>query len=233
MTERLLIVDDDRRLATMVSDYLSAEGYSVTARFTAQEGRDALRREHFDALILDVMLPDSDGFEVCRQVRMQSRMPILMLTAKGDDTDRIIGLEIGADDYLPKPFNPRELLARIRAILRRQRIPDDADDTPLDFGRLQIDRGSRVVVLDGVERRLTSHQFNLLLAFANNAGRVLSRERLMDLVRGEEFEAFDRSIDVHVSRLRAAIEDDPRHPRRLITIRGAGYVFARKQDTER
>ncbi|ACL62664.1 response regulator [Methylobacterium nodulans] len=231
MAERLLIIDDDRRLAAMVSEYLSAEGYAVASRFTAREGHDALRRERFDAVILDVMLPDCDGFELCRQIRTHSGVPILMLTAKGDDTDRIIGLEIGADDYLPKPFNPRELLARIRALLRRQRAPQEA--ALLDFGRLQIDPSSRVVRLDGVERRLTSHQFDLLLAFATNAGRVLSRERLMDLVKGEELDALDRSIDVHVSRLRAVIEDDPRHPRRLITIRGAGYVFARQQDAER
>ncbi|MEH3144682.1 MAG: response regulator transcription factor [Methylobacterium frigidaeris] len=231
MAEKLLIVDDDRRLAAMVSEYLTGEGYAVTARFTAGDGQEALRRETFDAVILDVMLPDIDGFETCRRIRTHSTVPILMLTAKGDDTDRIIGLEIGADDYLPKPFNPRELLARLRAILRRQRAPEAA--APLDFGRLQIDPGSRSVLIDGVERRLTSHQFDLLLAFASHAGRVLSRERLMDLVRGEDFDAFDRSIDVHVSRLRAAIEDDPRHPRRLLTIRGAGYVFARQQDAER
>jgi DNA-binding response OmpR family regulator len=230
MAERLLIVDDDRRLAAMVSEYLSAEGYAVAARHTAREGHDAIRRERFDAVILDVMLPDGDGFELCRQVRTHSGVPILMLTAKGEDTDRIIGLEIGADDYLPKPFNPRELLARIRALLRRGRAPQE--DVPLDFGRLQIDPSSRVVRIDGAERRLTSHQFDLLLAFATHAGRVLSRERLMDLLKGEDLEAFDRSIDVHVSRLRAVIEDDPRHPRRLITIRGAGYVFARQQDAE-
>ncbi|ACA17945.1 two component transcriptional regulator, winged helix family [Methylobacterium sp. 4-46] len=230
MAERLLLIDDDRRLAAMVAEYLSAEGYAVACQPTAREGHDALRRERFDAVILDVMLPDGDGFELCRQIRTHSRVPILMLTAKGEDTDRIIGLEIGADDYLPKPFNPRELLARIRALLRRQRAPQEAR---LDFGRLQIDPGSRVVRLDGVERRLTSHQFDLLLAFATHAGRVLSRERLMDLVKGEDLDAFDRSIDVHVSRLRALIEDDPRHPRRLLTIRGAGYVFAREQDAER
>ncbi|KMO41221.1 response regulator [Methylobacterium aquaticum] len=230
MAERLLVVDDDQRLAAMVSEYLSGEGYMVATRFTAREGHDALRRERFDAVILDVMLPDCDGFELCRQVRTHSSVPILMLTAKGEETDRIIGLEIGADDYLPKPFNPRELLARIRALLRRRRAPDEV--APLDFGRLHIDPSSRVVRLDGCERRLTSRQFDLLLAFANNAGRVLSRERLMDLVGGDEMEAFDRSIDVHVSRLRAVIEDDPRTPRRLITIRGAGYVFARRQDDE-
>lgn len=230
MAERLLVVDDDQRLAAMLSEYLSGEGYVVALRFTAREGHEALRRERFDAVILDVMLPDCDGFELCRQVRTHSSVPILMLTAKGEDTDRIIGLEIGADDYLPKPFNPRELLARIRALLRRQRGPDE--DALLDFGRLQIDPSSRVVRIDGHERRLTSRQFDLLLAFANNAGRVLSRERLMDLVGGEEFEAFDRSIDVHVSRLRAMIEDDPRMPQRLITIRGAGYVFARRQNQQ-
>ncbi|MGY2051975.1 response regulator [Methylobacterium sp. JK268] len=230
MTERLLMVDDDRRLAAMVSDYLSGEGYAVSLRFTAREGHEAVRRERFDAVILDVMLPDLDGFELCRQLRTQSGVPILMLTAKGEDTDRIIGLEIGADDYLPKPFNPRELLARIRALLRRHRAPDEA--APLAFGRLQIDPGSRTVRVDGEERRLTSRQFDLLLVLANHPGRVLSRERLMDLLGGDERDAFDRSIDVHVSRLRALIEDDPRAPRRLITIRGAGYVFARRQDHE-
>ena len=187
----------------------------------------------FDAIILDVMLPDIDGFEVCRIIRARAQTPILMLTARGEDIDRIVGLEIGADDYLPKPFNPRELQARIRAILRRSRTGASAPEAMLRFGRLQIDRESRIVRVDGDERPLTSYQFDLLVALAENAGRVLTRERLMDLVKGTELEAFDRSIDVHVSRIRAAIEDDPKHSRRIITVRGAGYVFARKQDDER
>jgi two-component system, OmpR family, phosphate regulon response regulator OmpR len=230
MTGRLLIIDDDSRLAAMVSDYLTAAGFAVDRRFTGREGIEAVERTAFDAVILDVMLPDLDGFAVCRRIRTRSEVPVLMLTARGDDTDRIVGLEIGADDYLPKPFNPRELLARIRAILRRRRGPAHADDAALCFGRLEIDRGSRTVRIDGEERILTSHQFDLLVALADNVGRVLNRERLMDLVKGEELEAFDRSIDVHISRIRLAIEDDPKHPRRIITVRGSGYVFARKQD---
>jgi DNA-binding response OmpR family regulator len=146
--------------------------------------------------------------------------------------DRIVGLEIGADDYLPKPFNPRELQARIRAIMRRGRAAAAPAGSALRFGRLQIDRESRTVRVDGEEKILTSHQFDLLAALAENAGRVLNRERLMDLVKGEELDAFDRSVDVHISRIRSAIEDDPKHPRRIITVRGAGYVFAKKQDDE-
>jgi DNA-binding response OmpR family regulator len=161
-----------------------------------------------------------------------SEMPILMLTARGEEMDRIVGLELGADDYLPKPFNPRELLARLRAILRRSIRSGAPRTAPLRFGRLEIDRDARMIRLDGVERPLTSYQFELLYVLATNAGRVMSRETLMDRMRGEELEAFDRSIDVHISRLRAAIEDDPKHPRRIITVRGAGYVFARQQDDE-
>jgi DNA-binding response OmpR family regulator len=151
-----------------------------------------------------------------------------MLTARGDAMDRVIGLEMGADDYLPKPFEPRELLARLRAILRRQR--GGARRDVLRFGALEIDRGAREVRLDGSARLLTSYQFALLLALAEHAGRVMSREALMDLLRGEALEAFDRSIDVHISRIRAAIEADPKKPRRVITVRGAGYVFAKVQD---
>ena len=233
MAERLLIIDDDARLAAMLSDYLSAAGFVVERRFTGRDGLAALESATFDAVILDVMLPDIDGFEVCRRIRARAQTPILMLTARGEDTDRIVGLEIGADDYLPKPFNPRELQARIRAILRRGRLRRAAPEAMLRFGRLQIDRESRMVRVDGEERLLTSYQFDLLVALADNAGRVLGRERLMDLVKGAELEAFDRSIDVHISRIRSAIEDDPKHPRRIITVRGAGYVFARKQDGER
>ena len=178
------------------------------------------------------MLPDIDGFEVCRTIRTRSQTPILMLTGRGEEMDRIVGLEIGADDYLPKPFSPRELQARLRAILRRGRFAAPAGDATSRFGRLEIDRGSRMVRVDGMEKTLTSYQFDLLAALADNAGRVLNRERLLDLVKGEELEAFDRSIDVHISRIRSAIEDDPKHPRRIITVRGAGYVFARKQDDE-
>ena len=190
-----------------------------------------LRAEPFDALVLDVMLPDLDGFELLRRVRADSDVPILMLTARGDATDRVVGLELGADDYLPKPFSPRELTARLRAILRRRKRPS-GPAAVLRFGRLELDRGARSVRVDGEERPLTSYQFDLLVALAEHAGRVLSREMLMDLVRGESLEAFDRSIDVHVSRIRSAIEDDPKKPRRIITVRGAGYVFARSQDGE-
>jgi len=178
--------------------------------------------------VLDLMLPDMDGLEVCRRVRSTNDVPILMLTARGEPADRIVGLEIGADDYLPKPFEPRELLARLKAVLRRGRAP--ATSALLRFGRLEIDRDARTVRVDGREKMLTGYQFALLAALAENAGRVLTRDQLMDLVKGEPLEAYDRSIDVHVSRIRAAIEDDPKKPKRILTVRGAGYVFARAQD---
>ncbi len=230
MAERILMIEDDERLSAMLAEYLAPAGLRVVACRDAQGGLARLRRESFDALVLDLMLPDVDGFEVCRRVRADSDLPILMLTARGDETDRIVGLELGADDYLPKPFNPRELLARLRAILRRR--AGGRRPAVLRFGRLEIDRDARAVRVDGEERALTSHQFALLLALAENAGRVMSRDALMDRVRGESLEAFDRSIDVHVSRIRAAIEDDPKHPRRVLTVRGSGYVFARSQDAE-
>lgn len=210
----------------MIAEYLGSAGYRVHCVHTGSEGLDAVRHGGSDAVVLDLMLPDMDGLEVCRRLRAESDVPVLMLTARGDATDRILGLEMGADDYLPKPFEPRELLARLRAVLRRgRRRPDDV----LRFGRLEIDKAARVVRLDGVERPLTAYQFALLLALAERAGRVLTRDQLMDLLRGEPLEAFDRSIDVHVSRIRAAIEADPKHPRRIVTVRGAGYVFARSE----
>ncbi|MDP3898407.1 MAG: response regulator transcription factor [Mesorhizobium sp.] len=230
MAERILIVDDDLRLSAMVSDYLAGNGYEMRRAGTGGEGLAELARSAPDAVILDIMLPDMDGFETCRRMRAVSSVPILMLTAKGDETDRIVGLELGADDYLPKPFNPRELLARLKAVLRRSGGASALRRNVLRFGRLEIDPGSRTARLGDHDVTLTSYQFDLLVALAENAGRILSRDQLMDLVKGEELEAFDRSIDVHVSRIRAAIETDPKHPRRIITVRGAGYVFARFQD---
>jgi len=228
MSQRVLLVEDDARLATMVSDYLGEAGFRMSSTASGAEAERLLRGDSFDAAILDLMLPDMDGLELCRRVRAQSAIPLLMLTARGDPLDRVVGLELGADDYLPKPFEPRELLARLRAILRRGAGARAAD--VLRFGRLEIDRGARVVRIDGQPRALTGFQFTLLLAMAERAGRVLSREALLDLTRGEALDEFDRSIDVHVSRLRAALEDDPRKPRRILTLRGAGYVFAREQD---
>jgi len=230
MAEEVLIVDDDTRLSAMVQDYLAGNGFSVRLAATGLQGLAEIARRAPSAVILDVMLPDLDGFEICRRIRLTSPVPILMLTAKGDETDRIVGLELGADDYLPKPFSPRELVARLKAILRRARPAGAFPDPTLRFGRLEIDPGSRSVRLDGEERAITSYQFDLLLAMAERAGRVLGRDQLMDLMRGKDLEAFDRSIDVHISRIRNAIEDDPKHPRRIITVRGAGYVFARTQD---
>ena len=235
MSERILLVEDDPRLAEMVSEYLGEAGFRVTIAADGRSGLERLSRAPFDALVLDLMLPDIDGLEVCRQVRASaaatSEIPILMLTARGDAMDRVVGLELGADDYLPKPFEPRELLARLRALLRRRRHGGaDSSAEVLRFGRLEIDRGSRETRLNGEARPLTAYQFALLEALAGHAGRVLSREAIMDLVNGELLEAFDRSIDVHVSRIRQAIEDDPKKPRRIITVRGAGYVFAKAQD---
>jgi len=226
MVQRILLIDDDERLGGMVADYLAQAGFRVTTAARARDGERRLKHETYDLLILDLMLPDADGLEVCRRIRQTSDLPILMLTARGDAMDRVVGLEIGADDYLPKPFEPRELLARLRAILRRKASPAPRD--LLRFGRLEIDRGARRARLDGNDCTLTGHQFALLAALAEHAGRVMSRDALMDLLKGET--AFDRSVDVHISRIRAAIEDDPRKPRRIITVRGAGYVFAREQD---
>lgn len=228
MTDRILLIEDDARLAEMVRDYLGGAGFRVDRADTGASGLALQAREAFDAIVLDLMLPDMDGLDVCRRIRARATVPILMLTARGDAMDRVIGLEVGADDYLPKPFEPRELLARLRAILRRSK--GDIKGDVLRFGRLEIDRGAREVRLDGEVRPLTSHQFGLLLALAEHAGRVMSREVIMDLLKAVPLEAFDRSIDVHISRIRAAIEDDPKRPRRVITVRGAGYVFAKAQD---
>lgn len=237
MPARLLLIEDDPRLAAMVRDYLSEAGYRVTHAATGAQGLQHLAREPFDAVVLDLMLPDMDGLDVCRKLRADASSnadtPILMLTARGDAMDRVVGLEIGADDYMPKPFEPRELLARIKAILRRAKGMSGPGGTRADvlaFGRLEIDRGAREIRLDGAAVDLTGYQFDLLVALAEHPGRVLSREHLMDLVKGEALEAFDRSIDVHISRIRAGIEDDAKKPRRVITVRGAGYVFARQQD---
>ena len=234
----VLMIEDDLRLAAMVATYLRGTGFTVEQAPDGAAGLAALAARDgpgVDLVLLDLMLPDADGLDLCRRIRASSDVPIVMVTARGDTADRIVGLEIGADDYLPKPFEPRELLARIRAVLRRRgaggTTPGGGSDV-LRFGRLEIDRGAREVRLDGRARPLTSHQFELLVALAESAGRVLTREQLMGRVRGEALDAFDRSIDVHVGRIRAAIEDDARHPRRIVTVRGAGYVFARSQDTE-
>ena len=229
MAERILMIDDDNRLAGMVSDYLGGAGFRVTVAGTGRDGEALLKRETFDAVILDLMLPDADGLDLCRRLRASSDVPILMLTARGEPMDKVVGLEIGADDYLAKPFEPRELQARLRAILRRKGSGTSKSET-LRFGRLEIDKGARVVRVDGEERPITSYQFAILLVLAERAGRVLSRDALMDLLKGEKLEAFDRSVDVHISRIRAAIEDDPKKPRRILTLRGTGYVFAKDQD---
>lgn len=234
MPQRLLLIDDDSRLTGMVGDYLRGHGFEVDTAATLAEGRHSLKQEGYDALVLDLMLPDGDGLELTRELRSQPktrRLPLLMLTARGEPTDRIVGLEIGADDYLPKPFEPRELLARVKALLRRA-APDVANDELLKFGRLVIDLGARQARRDGQICDLTSHQFELLVVLARAAGRVLTRDQIMDALKGHPLDAFDRSIDVHISRIRAAIEDDPKAPTRVLTVRGAGYVFARKQDAE-
>lgn len=238
MSQHLLIIEDDARLAAMVAQYLEQSGFSVHHAGDGLSGLAELTSPAngtpADLVILDLMLPDIDGLEVCRRMRALpqplSQTPILMLTAKGDAMDRIIGLEIGADDYLPKPFEPRELLARIRAVLRRRVEGPVVNNQTLNFGTLAIDRDARTVSVNADPCELTSYQFDLLVALAERAGRVLTRDQIMEAVRGRELDAFDRSIDVHMGRIRAAIEADPKAPKRILTVRGVGYVFARQQD---
>ena len=230
MVERILLVEDDPRLAEMLYEYLGQAGFGVTVAPLGITALERLAGADYDAVVLDLMLPDMDGLDVCRQLRTKADTPVLMLTARGEPIDRIVGLELGADDYLPKPFEPRELLARLRAILRRSSRTLAPGEKPLTFGRLEIDTAAHIVRLDGVQCELTGYQFDLLVTLAKNAGRVLSRDALLDAVKGEQLESFDRSIDVHVSRIRVAIEDNPKKPRRVITVRGSGYVFAKAQD---
>ena len=234
MQQHLLMIEDDTRLATMVGEYLRQSGYGFTHATDAASGLDALQTSPPDLVILDLMLPDMDGLEVCRRIKAGNpAIAVLMLTAKGDPMDRIVGLEIGADDYLPKPFEPRELLARIRAVLRRGSEAagniGGAHKT-IRFGSLEIDRDARTVTVGSKLCELTSYQFDLLVALAERAGRVLTRDQIMEAVRGRELEAFDRSIDVHMGRIRNAIEVDAKEPKRILTVRGVGYVFAKQQD---
>jgi DNA-binding response OmpR family regulator len=232
MPSHLLLIDDDTRLTTLVGDYLRGHGFEVESAGSLKAGRDLLRHGSYDALLLDLMLPDGDGLDLTRELRAEPRtrrLPLLMLTARGEPMDRIVGLEIGADDYLPKPFEPRELLARLKALLRRS-APEASAEDQLEFGRLVIDLAARQARLAGQPCDLPAHQFDRLVVLARAAGRVLTRDQIMDALKGHPLDAFDRSIDVHISRIRAVIEDDPRQPRRVLTVRGTGYVFARKQD---
>ena len=232
MNERLLLIDDDARLSAMVGDYLRGHGFAVDCAGTLAAGRERLQHGDFELLLLDLMLPDGDGLQLTRELRADARwrrLPLLMLTARGEPMDRIVGLEIGADDYLPKPFEPRELLARVKALLRRA-TPEAEPGEVLRFGRLDIDLGARQARLDGQVCELTGHQFELLMVLARSPGRVRSRDQIMESLKGHPMEAFDRSIDVHISRIRALIEDDPKAPRRVLTVRGAGYLFAKSQE---
>jgi two-component system OmpR family response regulator len=230
MNQRLLVVDDDDELRALLQTYLGEQSFAVMTVADGPTMRAALAAESFDLVILDVMLPGEDGLALCRELRAKSRIPILMLTARGDELDRIIGLEMGADDYLPKPFHPRELLARIRSILRRvQELAGEGPARELNFNGWTLDLGARHLVgADGVAVPLSSGEFRLLQALAENANRVMSRDRLMDVLSGREAGPFDRSVDVMISRLRRRLGDDGREPEIIKTVRNEGYLFAAK-----
>lgn len=227
---RVLLVDDDARLRDLLSRYLQEQGFSVKAVTDASAMDRALHREHFDLMVLDLMLPGEDGLSICRRLRnADSKLPIVMLTAKGDEVDRIVGLEMGADDYLPKPFNPRELVARIHAVMRRQpsQLPGapTAEPEVVRFGQVSVNLGTRILVRKGEEISLTTGEFSLLKVLLQHPRQPLSRDKLMELARGREYGVFDRAIDVQVSRLRKLVEEDPAKPRYLQTVWGFGYVF--------
>ena len=232
MAASILVAEDQTDIRELLALNLRAAGYEVTSVADGTAALASQAESASDLLILDLMMPGLDGLEVCKRLRARGRAsPILMLTAKSTELDRVLGLELGADDYLTKPFSLAELLARVKALLRRA-SPQLAEDDVLRFGRLEIDLGARVARLDGKTCDLTGHQFDLLVVLAQSPGRVLTRDQIMDSLKGHPLEAFDRSIDVHISRIRSVIEDDPKAPRRVLTVRGAGYVFAKKQDMD-
>ena len=223
---RALFVEDDDRLARFTKEYLEQRGVAVTH---VRDGEHALAeqaKETFDVVILDVMLPGRDGFDVCRTLRRRTGVPIILVTARTEESDRVLGLELGADDYLVKPFSARELLARLHALVRRSTGHAGPLGGAIAIGRLAVDLGAMRVSVDGTDVPLTSGEFQLLRAFVERRGRVLSREQLLELATGSSDEAFDRAIDVRISRLRQKLGDDPKHPRMIRTIRGMGYVLA-------
>ena len=230
-TPKILVVDDDPRLRDLLRRYLGENGFHVLVGENGTAMNRLLTREHFDAIILDLMMPGEDGLTLLKQLRAKKDMtPVIMLTARGEEIDRIVGLELGADDYIPKPFNPRELLARIHAVLRRRPAPDapgapSMDNEKVKFGDFELDLGTRVLTKNGKTVPLTTGEFAVLKAFARHPRQPLSRDKLMEMARGREYEAFDRSLDVQVSRLRKLIEPDPSSPRYLQTVWGLGYVF--------
>ena len=227
-----LLVEDDARLAALTAEYLSGHGVVVTRAGDGRRGLEEALRHRYDVVLLDLMLPGKDGLEVCRELRTRSDVPVIVLTALGEEADRVMGLELGADDYLAKPFSPRELLARIRAVVRRARGRAGPALKPVRVGRLALDPAARRATVGGKDLTLTGYEFSLLYALASRAGRVLSREQLIEMAGGSADETFDRSVDVHVSRLRHKLGDDPKRPLLLKTVRGAGYVLAGEAEGE-
>jgi two-component system response regulator CpxR len=230
---KILLIDDDTKLCRLISDYLEPMGYRVDAAYTGQQGLNMVQSGGYSAVILDVMMPGMDGFQTLQQLRQVSEVPVLMLTARDGETDRIVGLEMGADDYLPKTFSSRELLARLRAVTRRYQKPEApiADGTLLMvFGELRIEPDSHSASLDGVDLNLTPIEYDLLYTLAQAAGRALSRDQLLDAVSGRDYDTFDRSVDVHVSSLRRKLGENPRNPRYIRTVRSVGYLFKKDFD---
>jgi two-component system, OmpR family, response regulator RegX3 len=230
-TATVLVVDDERKIRDLVRSYLEHAGYSVLVAESGERALDAVERAHPDMLVLDLMLPDLSGEEVARTLRTRSDIPIIMLTAKVGEEDRVNGFQLGADDYLIKPFSPRELVARVDAVLRRSGTASPGTDTTsFDDGRLLIDRNTRSVVLDGAAVELTRSEFDLLFALSSHPGRVFSRYELVSKVQGYDFDGYERTIDAHVKNLRRKLGDDPKHPRFLLTVIGVGYKFGPKRD---
>ena len=224
-TRRILLVEDEKSIRGAVAAYLEREGYWVTPAEDGQVALDEFEKHKFDVIVLDLMLPKVSGEEVCRRIRNASDVPIIMLTAKGEEADRIAGLELGADDYLVKPFSPRELVARVRALLRRAHVESEPQRDRLEFGDLEIDVTSHKAFLRGQELDLTASEFKLLTTLARYPGRVYSRMELVEKVLGYDFEGYERTIDSHVKNLRAKLEDDPRDPTFIYTVHGVGYRF--------